>query len=1154
MALNFTQQYEAAKKQNPNLKLEDFQKEYQVKSPENKTTYEAAVKKNQQTAQVNQQKAQESYLKSGGTLKKGEVYDPYATLRGMAEQRAQGVENPKAQTTFSAEEANQLRGKANQQGLQYQPATQDYNVNPQENAQNQPLSEIDSLQQKLQNQEQLTAQFKKESISKRKELGQVSGQVADFGKQLQEQQQQVQDLVNSLNSKQQGLGDHVNSILQDMAASGVQANLTPESLQVIQDMAENTPPDQLQQLDQKISQISQTPQEKAPQQPQQPLPEVQPQELPPPPAQQYQNLKSSGMSAAQILQQNPNLSKQVVPDGSILNPNTGVNIVQTALGESYKTPSGLLIPKDSSTGFYNLSALTPDQITKLSFADLMSIDLATQKTSSDMKAFYSAQTFQKMAQRNDREYGMAQLDLQSYYDAQSNRLNESKLKDTQDLELERMRQELSKDTSIQSLNEQKSKAANMMKAQMDAWGLEGSSVMVTAMISQSNKFEQEISNVKKSYDINIMELTMASTQSQMQYVNRVTELNQDMQSKKMKLADEYLNRKDEIDDSLLLSKIAQKEEKDNAYRDYVMKVTENEQQSQAAAAEAAKAAQDDLWEKQKYYTEQMGVMISIGPDGSINPLLDEEGNPVQTMEGQKFQWEQDKYATDYDLRVQQFQQDQYEFGIDADLRQAQFQQNVQQFGMDYALRQDKQFFDQNMDQMKFNQADEQFYAQMSGYDIKVDENGDYIGTNKMGQIVNFGNGVNVAIPNKSKFEYNVVGSDEIRFNIPEGKMKVRGECGQLVNDALFGGPGGGGMGDSFESKMALNNSPRKPVAGGAFIEKINGLATGHTGLVEKVYPDGSFDIRESNYEGKWVVSTDTIHPGEPRWTSIVENGGFYDPIKGGTGKKKGGGSNNSAQSIAKDIFNGNSNLKLTNLPQNQRAAVDAELSKMKNAAKESGDLVGQMKASVGGAAVSETAIQQFAKTASVINQLQGLTSALNDKGKLTQYDASPLTGFIKKKNPWSAEGQEINAMLQSTIPNLARGVYGEVGVLTDQDVELYRKTLPNLSQPALIQKSITAMTLRSLKNSMENQLKSNMAFGKDVSGAAQYYQEINDKLTQMESELGINSNGTIKNSNPKNQPPSLLSRVFGTPQGMIKSIVEQKGYKVPSQKTNLPNY
>lgn len=903
MALNFTQQFTQAQKKNPKLTLTEFQKQFQAQSPENKAAYDAAVKKNQQITQANQKRAQDAYIKSGGTLKKGEVYDEYATLRGMAEQRDSGVQNPTPKTTFTAEEANKLRTNANQKALDYQPATQDYNSKSNSQSQfvgigvsgpkeiTQPTSELDFLKEQLSQTQARAAKFQAESKAKAKELGQVSTQVSDFGTQLKEQQQQVQDLISSLNSKQQGLGDHVSSVLQDMADSGFEGNLTAESLKMIQDMAENTPPDQLQQLDQKINQISQAPQPQEQPQPQPQLQqEQQPLELPPTPAQEYQSLKNSGMSSAQILKQNPKLANQVVPDGSIINENTGVNIVQTPLGEAYKTPSGVVIPKDSATGTYNLSALTPDQITKMSFADLMAIDLSTKKTSADMKAYYNAQTLQKMSERNDREYGIAQVQLQSFYNSENNRINESKLKDEQALTLEKMRQDLSKDTSIQQLNESKSKAANMMKAQMDAWGLEGSSVMLSAMVAQSNKFEQEISNVQKSYDINIMQLTMASTQSQMEYTNRITELNQNMQGQKMQLTNDYLNKKDDIDNSVLMSKLEQEDAKNNAYRDYVSQVYSHEQEVQAAAAEAAQKAQEDMWEKQKYYTEQMGVMVSVGSDGSINPLLDEDGNPVQTMEGQKFQWEQDKYATDYDLRLQQFQQDQYEFGIDANLRQQQFEQNVQQFGMNYALAQDKQYFDQNMETAKFNQSDQQFYAQMQGYDIKVDENGDYIGTNKMGEVVNFGNGINVAVPTKSKFEYNVTGSDEVRFNVADGTVLPNGrtQCGQFVNDALFGGPGH--VKDSFQDKMTMNNSPGRPVAGGAFFENIPGLWTGHTGIVEKVYPDGSFDIKESNYkkngQGVGIISSAHIVPGSSRWKTIVENGGFYDPVKGGSSVKK----------------------------------------------------------------------------------------------------------------------------------------------------------------------------------------------------------------------------------------------------------------------------
>jgi hypothetical protein len=65
-------------------------------------------------------------------------------------------------------------------------------------------------------------------------------------------------------------------------------------------------------------------------------------------------------------------------------------------------------------------------------------------------------------------------------------------------------------------------------------------------------------------------------------------------------------------------------------------------------------------------------------------------------------------------------------------------------------------------------------------------------------------------------------------------------------------------------------------------------------------------------------------------------------------------------------------------------------------------------------------------------------------------------------NPYDTDAQTLKAQLQSLIPNLARGVYGEVGVLTDNDIHLYSQTVPNLKGTEDVNKAILAMTLQTV--------------------------------------------------------------------------------------------
>lgn len=67
------------------------------------------------------------------------------------------------------------------------------------------------------------------------------------------------------------------------------------------------------------------------------------------------------------------------------------------------------------------------------------------------------------------------------------------------------------------------------------------------------------------------------------------------------------------------------------------------------------------------------------------------------------------------------------------------------------------------------------------------------------------------------------------------------------------------------------------------------------------------------------------------------------------------------------------------------------------------------------------------------------------KEKIKNTDTGPIVWALREKNPYDAVAQEINTLIDQTVPWLARWVFWEVWVLTDADVNRYRKTLPNLT-------------------------------------------------------------------------------------------------------------
>lgn len=161
--------------------------------------------------------------------------------------------------------------------------------------------------------------------------------------------------------------------------------------------------------------------------------------------------------------------------------------------------------------------------------------------------------------------------------------------------------------------------------------------------------------------------------------------------------------------------------------------------------------------------------------------------------------------------------------------------------------------------------------------------------------------------------------------------------------------------------------------------------------------------------------------------------------------------------------------------------------------------------------------QALSKARNVINQLDSLESNISKQNK---------TGWLKGKVGNFLEGfgldtdvGVINAQLQAITPNLARGVYGEVGVLTDNDIKLYRTTLPRLDRPEDQNDAILALTLRTVAKSIENTLTGAANSGIDVSGWTQDYLAINKQIYDIEDRIGVSKEAV--NEITKNSPDML---------------------------------
>ena len=152
--------------------------------------------------------------------------------------------------------------------------------------------------------------------------------------------------------------------------------------------------------------------------------------------------------------------------------------------------------------------------------------------------------------------------------------------------------------------------------------------------------------------------------------------------------------------------------------------------------------------------------------------------------------------------------------------------------------------------------------------------------------------------------------------------------------------------------------------------------------------------------------------------------------------------------------------------------------------------------SAGGRFLTQSELKPITDIQTVVGQAEVLTNLINE------VDTGPILGIIRSNNPYDTKAQLMKAAITAVIPKLARGVYGEVGVLTDNDIALYSRTIANLTSTNDVNKAVMMMTLDIATRSLANQLNSLAAGGRDVSKFAPIYKGMVDKTNGLKSQLG----------------------------------------------------
>ena len=184
--------------------------------------------------------------------------------------------------------------------------------------------------------------------------------------------------------------------------------------------------------------------------------------------------------------------------------------------------------------------------------------------------------------------------------------------------------------------------------------------------------------------------------------------------------------------------------------------------------------------------------------------------------------------------------------------------------------------------------------------------------------------------------------------------------------------------------------------------------------------------------------------------------------------------------------------KIKNLPKNQRENASDQV----NALIARGNIDGAKKYIDGlGTPLGNTQITDLIQARLAKNNIARISELVENLGSV-----GPMIGRFRQANPYDTDVVELKNLITQTVPGLARGIFKEVGVLTDTDINRYTQTIANPNLTAEQARRATEQLMETINTSIQLQLDTLNKAGKAVG-------EFSDLLEEVSGVTGVSTDG-----------------------------------------------